>query len=108
MRDRLAFAMWLLWLGGVVFAVTLAVGTALGAGPDAPKLTEIQHLRVQLQQAQEQLLQSQYQLAQCNAQVQIQKLNEGRAALEKELQTDGFVFDWTTLAYKPAEKPKAP
>ena len=71
---------------------------------DPPVLAETQRLKAQLQQAQEQLLQAQYQLATCNAQVQLAKLNESRAALEKELQAPpGYVFDWTTLTFKPVE-----
>jgi len=93
------------WL--VLGTVALWAGVAVGQS-SAPTLTEVQHLKAQLQQAQEQLLQTQYQLAQCNAQVQIQKLNDGRAALEKELQRPGYVFDWTTLTYKPSETKPIP
>lgn len=67
---------------------------------DPPKLTEVQALKAQLQQAQEQLLQAQYQLATCQAQVKADQLNDGRAALEKELARPGFVFDWATLTFK--------
>jgi uncharacterized membrane-anchored protein YhcB (DUF1043 family) len=93
------------WLAAVL--IGLLVGTiAVLLGQEPPKLTEMQALKAQLQQAQEQLLQAQYELATCQAQQAASKLTQQRKGLEREFTADGFVFDWTTLTFKPKEEKK--
>lgn len=87
-------------------ATFTAVLTALTLAADVPTLTEVQKLKAQLQQTQEQLIQAQYQLATCQAQAQVERLNAGRAALERELTQPGYEFDWQSLTFKPKTEKK--